>query len=658
MSARLPVRSGPPRPVVRSLALIVLSFAAACPAATAAAQDIPTVPLPGGETGTLTLDEITVTANRTPTPQREVGSAVTVITAEELEQQQIRIVSDVLREVPGVAVSRGGGAGQLTQIRIRGSEGNQTMVLIDGIEVNDPAAGDEFDFGRLMAQDIERIEVLRGPQSALYGSDAVGGVVNIVTRRGSGPASVSARLEGGSFTTGEGQVTVSGGNERADILLSALAYASEGTSTAAEWHGNRERDGYVNGTVLGKGGFSVTEDLRFDFVGRFTRTGTDLDTKTKPNGALIDSDDDVLGQQTFGRAQATLDRFDGAWQQILGATWTDQNRNYRTKGLSTSTYQGTTAKVDYQSNVFLETPEILDARHTLTFAADYKEDGVVSSSAWSDLDRSVGSAGLVGQYQLGLMDSLYLTGAVRYDANEMFEDTTTGRLTAAYTLPATGTKVRGSWGTGVKNPTLFELYGYTQTYHGNRRLKPEQATGWDVGIDQPVWDDRVILDVTYFRQRISDLITGAGNTSVNLAGESKIDGVEAGIGIAPADGLFIRAAYTYTDGTDATGAELVRRPRDTASLTVNYAFLDDRANVNLSVVYNGAQTDWAWNKRYAQRTVDLDAYTLLNVAASYQMTEQAQLYGRVENLLDERYEEVWSYGGSGIAAYAGVKIRF
>ncbi|MCT8974265.1 TonB-dependent receptor plug domain-containing protein [Microbaculum marinisediminis] len=660
------VLTGSSEPRLHSVSVVILIAALAlAPAPRASAQDVRSADdetasdgrfAPVSEAAAVTLDEITVSPNRTATPDRAVGSTVTVITGEELEEQQIRVVSDVLRQVPGVAVNRTGGIGDFTQVRIRGAEGNQTMVRIDGIEMNDPAFGSEFDFGNLLVQDVARIEVLRGPQSALYGSDAIGGVINIVTRRGDGAPSATVSAEGGSFGTFRGHASVSASDDRFDLLVSAVGLSTDGISSADEANGNLEKDAYRNGTGLIKFGIHPTEDIDLAFVGRFTNFMREGDADIGGIGP-IDAFNDSRGEQLFGRVQGTFRMFEGRWEHIFGATRTDQTTDYLADKAVTSTYRGDKNKLDYQSNLYLE-QETVPASHTLTFLAEHETQGVKVDSLWSNLDRTIESTGLVGQYQLGLFDSLFVTAAVRHDVNDLFEDADTYRLTGAYTIDATGTKLRASYGTGVKNPTMFELYGYTQTYRGNPNLKPEQAAGWDVGIDQALWGERVVADATYFDMRITDLITGAGTTSVNMPGESRIHGVELGVSVSPLDNLFVRASYTYTDGKDATGADLVRRPPHLASLDVNYVFLDGRANANLSVVYNGAQKDWVYDAVYNRSVLTLDAYTLVNVAGSYKLSDTAELFGRVDNLFDEQYQEVWGYGTPGRAAYAGLRLAF
>jgi vitamin B12 transporter len=608
------------------------------------------------------LDPIVVTATRTETPLSQVGSALTVITAEELEQQQIRYVSDVLREVPGLAVNRSGGVGQFTQLRIRGAEGNHTLVLIDGIEVNDPSADSEFDFARLLAADIERIEILRGPQSVLYGSDAIGGVVNIITKRGRGRPTFTGSLEGGSFSTAQANASMSGSGAQYHFLLSGAGFHTDGISVASERRGNSEADRHENVTVFGKLGWSPLDFLALDFVGRYTgfRTegdGFDFVTGLGAFGA-VDADTETRGEQLFGRAQAKLKLCADRWEHIFGLGYTEHDRDNFVSGVKDSRFKGSKHKFDYQTNLYLATPELAESKHTLTFAFDAEWEAVVSRSAFIDIDRDIETRSFAGQYQLSLFDRVFLSAGLRYDQNDLFADATTYRITAAYRHKESGTRLKGSYGTGVKNPTIFELFGFTQTFRGNPNLQAEEGRGWDIGIEQALFDGRLLLDVTYFDQRIDKLIVGAGQTALNLDGESRSYGVEVAVLLALLSGLDLRGTYTYMHTRDANGNELVRRPQHLGSVGVNYRFLADRANVTLGVIYNGRQSDFAFDAFFNRSIVRLGAYTLVNLAASYQVTRNVQLFGRLENLLDDHYEEVFTFGAPGRAGYAGVRVRF
>lgn len=628
-------------------AALALGLAPVLAVSSADAQDRPPILTP----------PVVVSATRTPQPLDRVGSSITVITGEELERRQTTVVSDALREVPGFAVNRAGGVGQITRLRIRGSEGNQTLVLIDGIEANDPGADSEFDFAQLFAADIERIEALRGPQSVLYGSDAAGGVVNVITRRGEGPVSFGGLVEGGSFQTRRAAGSVGGGGERYDFFLSGSALSTDGVSAASEERGNSEADAYWNGTTFGKLGLRPSDLLELDFVGRATRFSAEGDAFVGGLGA-VDADQETDGDLRYGRAQAKLKLFDGAWEQVLGFSGSRQDRHLQDNGVETSRFEGTKRKFDYQSNVYVPTPSFAGTEHVFTVLLEDEQEEVLAQSAFSDVDRKIESRAVAGQYQLALFDRVFLTGGARSDDNEAFEDSTSWRATAAYLHKETATKLKASYGTGVKNPTAFELYGFTANFRGNPDLEPEEAKGWDAGIEQALFGDRLNLEAVYFDQRIDKLIAGAGQTAVNLDGESRSHGVELAATANLLPGLDLRAALTVMRTRDPDGGELVRRPGETGSVNLSYRFLDGRALVDLGVIHNGEQRDFAFDAMFNRSVVTLDSFTLVNLAGSYRLTDGVELFGRVENLFDESYEETFTYGSPGIAAYAGLRLRY
>lgn len=604
------------------------------------------------------LPDIVVSASRVPVTAQEVGSAVTVITGEDIERKQVRVVSDVLREVPGVAVSRSGTGGSFTQVRIRGAEGNQTLVIVDGVEVNDPSGGSEFDFGNLLASDIERIEVLRGPQSALYGSDAIGGVINIITKKGRGPVTGNLSVEGGSFRTGQASASVRGGGDWYHFSLGGTGFTTDGVPVAPESEGNDEADGNRNQTYNAKLGVSPLENLEIELFGRFVKSTTETDPQPAVAGIIrtVDGDEETETIQRTGRAQVKYSLFDGAWEHILGAGINQDETDSFTNDMLTFEADGAKARYDYQTNIFFETPTVAEATHSLTFLAEREDESQVTRSAFGGSDLDITSYGYVGEYRVGLWDRLFLSGSVRYDDNDIFENATTFRTTAAYLHEETGTRLHGSIGTGVKNPTLFELFGFGPNFVPNPDLQPEESRGWDIGAEQSFLKDRLIFDVTYFNNRITDLIQGAGNTAVNLDGTSKIQGLEVTAKARIAEGLTFAGQYTYTEGQDANGLELVRRAKHLASANLAYEFLDGRAKLDVGVDYNGEQQDIQFSNFFAARTnVTLDDFVLVNVAASYELIEGVELYGRVENLLDEDYQEVLGFNNPGIGAFVGIR---
>lgn len=628
---------------LRPVAALLLLMPALTPAAAASAQN----------RGVQLLPETVVTATRMPSPSREVGSAITVITRAEMEQRQIRFVADALRAVPGVAVNRTSTFGSTTEIRLRGAEANQTLVLIDGVKVNDPALSAQYDIGHLLATDIERIEILRGPQSTLYGSDAVGGVINIVTRRGAGTPQVHGSAEFGSFNTKQLTSGISGGGDRYNFALSGVMFDTDGVSAASEARGNTEADAYRNRTVAGTLGLRPLDNLEINFVGRWQRAHLDTDGF---DVAAFDDDSFTRSRERFGRTEVKLGLWDGRWEHILAGSLFENDLENDGGAFGRSITEGRRREVQYRSNLSFATPDIAAATHRLSVGFDNQRESVIAQSAFTDVDRTVKTHSYSGLYQIGLWDRLFLSGGGRHDDNDFFPDSTTYRITAALQLPETGSKLHGSVGTAVKNPTIFELFGFGPAFVGNPDLRPERSFGFDIGIEQRLIGNRLIADITYFDQRIKDLILGFGDTAVNQPGESRIRGIEVSSRAIVWDGFDVTGSYTFMMPEDADGARLVRRPKHVASLYANYGFLEDRrANLNVGLRYTGPQRDTAFGPL---RQVTLKGYALLDIALSYRVNEHVELFARGENLLDQRYEEIYTFGTPGIAGYGGMRIRF
>lgn len=601
-----------------------------------------------------------VTANLVPTPANQVGSAVTVITSKEIEQQQVIYVSDILRTAPGLAVNQSGGSfGSLTQVRIRGAEGNQTLVRLDGIELNDPSGGSEYNFGNLLAENIERIEIIRGPQSALYGSDAIGGVINIITKNGENGLKVNAKTEGGSFGTGQVGGGFSGGWEDLfDFSAGATSFASDGISIAEN---STEKDRNTNLTAYGNLSVRPLENLEIGLNGRLVRSELQTDGFQGGVGA-IDADNESHVHQDYGRIYSKLNLFDDTdwiqWQHQLYAAHAGSKRDHLANQQLRSEFDGITTKYAYQTNLLVDTPTLAQANHALTFLLEHERDQVKTSSAFSTLDRSIDTTSYVGEYRIGLFDRLFMSGSVRYDNNDkLFNNAATYRTTFSYRLKETGTRPHASYGTGVKNPTIFELFGFSQNFQGNPNLQPEKSRGWDAGIEQKFLNEQILLDATYFNNRIESLILGAGRTAVNVPGRTRIEGVEVTLQATIAEGLDLTSAYTWTSSLDPNGNQLVRRPEHIASANLNYGFLlfGNRGNVNVGVQYNSNQTDFAFDRFFNRSIVKLDDYTLLSIAASYKVYNGVELFVRGENLLDENYQQVFTFASPGVAVYGGMR---
>ncbi|MCH8263613.1 MAG: TonB-dependent receptor [Proteobacteria bacterium] len=614
------------------------------------------------------LDELIVTGTLTPITIDEIGSSYTVITEEQIEQRQAVLVSDLLRDVPGFAVSRSGVVGSQTQVRVRGAEANQLLVLIDGVEANDIAGGGEFNFAHLVTTNIARVEIIRGPQSALYGSHALAGVINIITKKGSGPTTLSGYAEAGSFGTFHGGGGISGSGERYHYNLYGSYLSSSGTNIAPS---GDEDDGYDNGTISFSAGVTPFDNLKFDFTGRHTEASNEFDAQDfVVTGFAVDADNKSETSQDYLRGQATFSLFNRAWEHIAGAAITSTENDNFTSGVETSSTQGKKFRFDYQTNLYFDTSSFADATHVLTLGIDHEKDlftqrGMPGFFGDPNQKQNAKTTGIFAGYRVGLWQRLFLSGSVRHDNNSEFKDTTTYRVTAAYKLTDLGTRFHGNYGTGVKRPTFGDMFGFfAATFIGNPDLRPEKSRSWDVGVEQDLWNGKANVGFTYFHSRLEDEIngfffTGTGFTAVNVSGVSKRQGVEITTDAKLTDNLELSAAYTWLDATqpNATGDQImeIRRPRNTASINLNYAFLNDRANANLNISHTGTQKDTNFA---TLTTVDLDSYTLVTLATSYRIMKNISIYGKVENLLDEDYQDIFGFQTPGVSGIVGINMNF
>ncbi|WP_428700086.1 TonB-dependent receptor plug domain-containing protein [Stappia sp.] len=616
------------------------------------------------------LDEVVVSAGRTPMASEAVGRAHTVLSGEELEKTQTRYVADALRKVPGLAVSRTGSHGGLTQVRIRGSEANHVLVLIDGVEVASTSGG-EFDFGGLQVADIERIEVLRGPQSAIYGSNATSGVIAITTKGGlRNDIRVTARTETGTDRTVLGHVGIRGGGETFDVAVSGAFRENEGFNISDF---GTEKDGDRNATLNGRLNWDITEDLALDLSARYVDRKSDTDDQdfafpaTPTQGQVIDTPGYNATKEFYSGVGLSWSLFDDRFVQKVRAEYTDLER----RGFSSSSFNGNDDRrlhASYQATVTAETPDFLGAEHSLTGALEWEREyfknpyPAFSPSQVPGKQRDL--VGYIAEYRGAFMDQLFLSAGLRFDQNEAFENTLTYSASAAYLLRDTGTRFHASIGTGVTNPTFFEQYGFIpSSFAGNPNLRPETNFAWDFGVEQRFWDDRARVDVTYFRERLEDeiqtpFVPGVGTTPVNLAGTSKRQGVEVSLSVELLPELHAKGTYTYLDATEPSGLEEVRRPKHSASLSLTYGFDEGRGNLFLDAIYNGRIKDSEFITATPQTRVTLSEYFLVNVGADYQVSENFTVYGRVENLLDQDYQEVFGFNTQGLTAFAGVKATF
>jgi vitamin B12 transporter len=592
------------------------------------------------------------------TTESYIGSS-TVLTPSQIEQRQVRDVADALRDVPSVAVASI--AGQ-TQLRLRGSEANHVMMLVDGIEVSDPFAG-EFDVGTLQAEIGSRIEVLRGPQSALYGSDAIGGVVAYDSGRFDG---VSAWIEGGSKSTFNGAARVGTRGDRWNASLSGVVVGSDGEPNARDGARDIGRDSY---TLSGNSSVDVAPDLTLRAVGRFVRTegdfnDTDFDPTSPTFGLVIDSPDTRFeNEAVYALVGARLETIRGDWTHDLSAQIADIARDTFGPFGRTSGSDGDRLKASYVSSLGLGS---YGNEHQLTFAADWERERFRNDDPFDFAftgRRSIENVGIAGEYRFA-SERFDFSAAARHDINDRFADETTFRIGAGIDA-SEGTRLRVSYGTGIKNPGFFELFGFFDgRFIGNADLSPERSESWEVGIDQHLAEGAIALSVTYFDSRLKgeifttfpapDFIA----TPANRDTLSKQQGVELSAKAQLNDQIIFDAAYSWLDAKE-DGVEEVRRPGNIASAALNWTAPDDAANATLVVRYNGATDDVAFTDPSFIPVIErLNSYTLVNFNAEVRLTERLRLFGRVENLLDETYEQVFSFVSPGRSAAIGIRADF
>jgi vitamin B12 transporter len=593
------------------------------------------------------LGLIIVSGGLTPIDAAKYGRAATVITSREIKDRGITSVQDALRAVPGVSIN--GSGTSVTQVRIRGGEANHTLILIDGIEA---AGGDgEYTLSGLETANIERIEVLRGPQSVYYGSNASAGVINIITRDRALGQTLSGSFEVGAGTTATAFMGYR--TERGGVSLALSSTDDRGFDESGD---GGERDGIRRKTAILSGDVMATEDLKFGFTTRRSDEDYDYDSTPFPStdeASYVKDDPNPFAQRDEMTAGifAEYSMMDGRLTQRL-AFETTQNKTRRNGGAATET---TTDAVKYRLSYGLD-GAVTEADHLLNLLVDHQKDASSSNAAY---DRKSTSAAL--EYRATLASGLNIQAGARHDRNSVFNDATTWNVGLSYTLPQSGIRLHASAGTGVVNPTYFELYAAAFGYTGNPNLQPEENRSFDLGATLPLFGDRGTLDITYFNERltgeISALSTGPGTfTFINEAGDSKRQGAEVSGSVQATDALALRMGYTYIEARNADGSVEVRRPRNELALGLTYDTFAGRGSVSADVRHVSGNYDtqfWTGGVK-----AKLPAFTTLDVAARYGITDKVDLTGRVTNVFDTETTDVWGYANRGRAIYVGLNARF
>ncbi len=600
---------------------------------------------------------VVVTATRIATPVTEVGSSISLITAADIEARQWRTLPAALAESPGLNVVQAGGPGGQTSVFIRGANANHTKVIIDGIEVNDPSQNGAFDFGQALTDDVERIEILRGPQSSLYGADALGGVISITTRRGEDGARATARLEGGSFDTFNQALAFSGKSSNVRYAFNLSHFRSGDTPVTplgllAPGEA-RIGDRYDNLTASSRLDAQVTRVLGLGFIAR-AREAHYRFTSENYNVFPAIPDAAQSTQQTrqlFLRGEARLSLPDGRLETTTGLAYS----RYRTVLLSPDDGFGAPApvfdrgdrvKADWQGAL------TLSPRYTVVAGADYTEDRLIDSPVSASESRAGGFAEITGRPATGFAVAV----SVRYDSDDRFGDRTTWRIAPTYTLPASGTRFKASVGTGFKTPTLTQLFvSFPPFFFSNPDLKPETSLGYDICFEQPVAHGRARVGATWFHNAIRDLIeTNQSGDSWDNIGRATSYGVESFASLAITRRLDVRADYTWTIARDDVARqELLRRPKNKATLSVQWR-ATDKLILSGSALYVGARIDG--NRDFSIPRLTASPYATFDVAGSYELGRGVTAFARIDNLLDRHYQDPVGFDRPGLGAYAGVKV--
>ena len=588
-------------------------------------------------------DETLVTPSRNVTSTAANATSVTVITEEQIQRSGQTSVLEVLRGTPGLDVIQAGGVGRQTSVFLRGANSEHTKVLLDGIPLNDPSGPNRgFDFSTLSVDNIERIEVVRGPQSLFHGSDAIGGVINIITRRGEGPLAIRTSLMGGSFGTHQERIQFSGGDACKYYSFAASYLDTDGISAIGRRFNASERDGHQNATFSGRYGWTPNDGLSVDYVFRYTDADSEID------GFLVDElNRDNRLQQFFQNVQLRSAAAEGRIEQKVGFSLTDYNRLDTNPGLfGTPEFEGDSRQVYYQANL------LLTDTNTLSAGVDYLHEEALSSGRPQE---SQNLRGVYVQDSLRILDRFFTTVGVRRDEHSIAGDAETYRCTQLVHVDCE-TRLHASLGRGFKAPSIAQRS--VNFFGGNPLLRPEFSKGWDVGVERALLQGSVIVDVTYFRSNFVDLIVFDPTLTdllnpfgrLNNVGDARSSGVELSADVCVTPCTTLTATYTFTDTLNLNDhVPLLRRPRNKAWFNLEHRFCGDLASLNAYLLYVGPRHDFG-----TVDFVELDDYVTLNLAGSYRWNESWQLFARIDNITDTDYEETFGFATPGISGYAGV----
>jgi vitamin B12 transporter len=622
------------------------------------------------------LEEVVVTATKTQTPVEQTGSSVTVIKREEIERKQATDAIQILREQPGFSLIQTGSRGGTTSIFTRGGNSDMNLVLIDGMKVNE--GGGSFNFTDTSTAGIGRVEIVRGPQSALYGADAITSVIQFFTPRGEGPFSAWAAGAAGNYDTTEERAGFSWGNR-----LSGVFFEFDRVDTTGILDKNNEFRNHAGALRLD---LSPTRELEFTLTGRFNESRFEFPTESEGDRLQPFLDPRQLNEKerfvgTFG----TRYRQTGWLEHRFKSGVNFENRLSRDPrdvppDPSSRAPEGTRTmskeeRIFLDYNAELDGPRLFGVTPLLVLGSSYESQNFTQRSRpvttrRTNVERETHAA--YGQLQLGWLDHIFLTGGTRYDSSSVFGQELTPRVSLAVVMPVARTRLRGAWGTGIKEPSFSAQFGGA-TFPGNPNIKSEKSRSWETGVDQPLFGQRFEIGATYFHNRFEDLIVfvsnAEGDKNIQTA---KTQGIETVFTLRPIDGWSATANYTLLDteamataGIGGTafvrGEPLLRRPKHSGSISL--AHERDRLTTAATLFVKGDSIDRDFSKGGSPR-VTLEGYNKLDLSLAYVLfkgvagLKNIVWKTRVQNLLNETYEEVFGFSTARLSFLTGIEVRY
>jgi vitamin B12 transporter len=607
-------------------------------------------------------EPIIITATKTATPIRQIGSSVSLLTKDDLDRQGAIFALDGLRTLPGISISRNGGPGGVAALRIRGEEAYRTLVLFDGIRISDAAAPQvATNLTAVPAAGVGRIEIVRGPQSLLYGADAVGGVVQILSPEPAPGLRIAVETMGGAYRTRSAAGALLYGAPRWSAVLQASHYKSGGFSAKESDPDLDDPDGLSVTALHSKVHVDLSSALRLEAIGHTSSSDAEFDGASAfLPFAPADPNRLLKTREKAGRLELQHSAAGGRVETVLSYVFSKSKRDDLSNGQPFafgSKFDGTRRRTGLLSTIAIA-PD-----HSLLIGADHERltartDGFSGNSS---------AYGVYAEWQAGFAGQFYSTIGLRFDHGDTFGNHLSGRATAAYLFrlfAAEDSRLHASFGTGFRSPSLFERA--TNFGAALPMLHEEQSRGFDLGLDQSLLAGALNLDITYFDQAITDeirfdnlLFTGYFQS----AGKSQSRGVEIAasserkLSLGWLSALRLEAAYTYTDARvhspDAeNGMARVRRPRHTGTTSFSLLFGEDRADLTLSV-----RTAKDAQDGFREFRVALDDYAVIDIAARWRLTRQVELFVSAINLANEQYQEVAGFATSDAALYVGLRVR-